>query len=140
LYFAVVCSEDVPFYDPAELQKDRATAVVGEDFSRSCRFWPRAPLPVDYKKPVVSQVPVLLLSGELDPVTPPANGELARRTLRHSLHLVAPGQGHIVINRGCLPKIAAQFIDQGQVENLKTSCLQDLKPLPFFLTFAGPAP
>jgi hypothetical protein len=82
----------------------------------------------------------LLLSGEADPITPPANAELAAQHLPNSLHLVAPGQGHANIFRGCIPTIAADFIESGSVQGLDTECVQDLEPLPFFLNFSGPTP
>jgi hypothetical protein len=86
----------------------------------------------------MSETPVLLLSGEADPVTPPANGDHAARTLSNSLHLVAPGQGHMVISRGCIPKIAAAFVEMATVKGLESDCVKDIRPEPFFVSFAGP--
>jgi hypothetical protein len=83
---------------------------------------------------------VLLLSGELDPVTPPDNAEHVSRGLPNSLHLVAPGQGHGVIFRGCIHKVATDFVERGTVDGLDADCVQDLKPDPFFLSFTGPKP
>jgi pimeloyl-ACP methyl ester carboxylesterase len=45
---------------------------------------------------VKSDVPVLILSGGLDPVTPPANGAEVAKSLPRSRHIVAQGYGHIV--------------------------------------------
>jgi len=86
----------------------------------------------------MSETPMLLLSGEADPVTPPANGDQAARTLSNSLHLVAPGQGHTVISRGCIPKIAAAFVERATVKGLESDCVKDIRPAPFFVSFAGP--
>jgi pimeloyl-ACP methyl ester carboxylesterase len=97
-------------------------------------------VPAEFKSPVRSDAPVLLLSGQLDPVTPPANGDRVAATLPNSLHLVAPGQGHGVIMRGCVRKIAIDFIERGTTEGLDTRCVQDLKPSPFFLSYVGPTP
>ena len=88
----------------------------------------------------MSAKPVLLLSGEDDPITPPANAERAARTLSNSLSLVAPGQGHGNVFRGCIPRIMAQFIDAAAVKGLDTSCVKDIKPFPFFVSFSGPHP
>jgi hypothetical protein len=58
----------------------------------------------------------------------------------NSLHLIAAGQGHNVIYRGCLPHLAAQFIEAGETTGLDTDCSQQIKSMPFFINFAGPPP
>ncbi|MDD5369213.1 MAG: alpha/beta hydrolase, partial [Anaerolineaceae bacterium] len=81
---------------------------------------------------------VLLLSGEDDPITPPANAQQVANNLPNSLALVAPGMGHNVINRGCLPKVVADFIQAGSIHNLEATCVQQIAPMPFFTSFTGP--
>lgn len=49
--------------------------------------------PADHE-PVVSDVPVLLVSGEYDPVTPPAYAEIALQTLSRGQHMILPGEAH----------------------------------------------
>jgi fermentation-respiration switch protein FrsA (DUF1100 family) len=94
----------------------------------------------DFKQPVKSDKPVLLLSGEDDPVTPPANAARASRTLSDSLSLVVPGQGHGNVYRGCVPRIVADFVDTASPKGLDTACVRKIKPFPFFVNFSGPAP
>jgi pimeloyl-ACP methyl ester carboxylesterase len=108
------------------------------ELEKICALWPVTEVAADFKAPVSSDVPVLLLSGEADPVTPPFNGDQAARTLPNSLHLVASGQGHGVILRGCVPRIAADFIEQGTFQELDTACVGDIRPMPFFVSFTGP--
>jgi pimeloyl-ACP methyl ester carboxylesterase len=138
---SVLCSEDVPFY-PNTTPTD--SGYLGENYtlilSDICSVWPAGELPDDFKLPVTSDVPSLLLSGEADPVTPPQNGEQAAQTLANSLHIVAPGQGHITVFRGCIPQIAMQFIETASVQGLDTSCVQNIEPMPFFVNFNGPLP
>jgi pimeloyl-ACP methyl ester carboxylesterase len=144
---SVLCAEDVPFYDPAS-QAGEAQALrdgyLGDYFTdvfrTICETWPRGAIPDTFKEPVRSEVPVLILSGEIDPVTPPQNGKLAAETLPNSLHLILPGQGHINIFRGCLPNIATDFVENASIQGLAITCIQSLHPLPFFLTFSGPHP
>ncbi|WP_287128226.1 alpha/beta fold hydrolase [Candidatus Cyanaurora vandensis] len=143
MFYSVVCAEDVPFYPvgtPPVQSKSYFQEFGAQSLAVGCRDWPRGQVSPDFKKPVTSRTPVLLLSGEVDPVPPPANGTQASRTLANSLHIVAPGQGHIVISRGCIPKIVTRFISQGQVKDLETACVKDLRAVPFFLDKAGPAP
>ncbi len=105
-----------------------------------CNAWPHENVPASFKNPVHSNVPVLLLSGEADPVTPPANGERAAKTLTNSLHIVVPGMGHNVIYRGCIPRIAADFVEAGNLKDLDIACVHEIKPMPFFSNFSGPIP
>jgi pimeloyl-ACP methyl ester carboxylesterase len=138
--FSVICSEDQPFFAGQELPEGYLGDMVTRSFDNICQVWPHGAIPADFKQPVRSAIPTLLISGELDPATPPSNGEQAARTLSNSLHLVVPGMGHINIFRGCIPKIANDFIDQGSIKNLETACVQELKPMPFFINFNGPIP
>ena len=58
-----------------------------------------------------SDIPTLLLSGEADPVTPPADAERAARGLTHHRHLVLSGEGHGQVDTGCVPRLMAEFLD-----------------------------
>ena len=68
--------------------------------SKACDFWPRGKVPADYYAPVVSAVPALLLSGDVDPVTPPSWGEMVSAHLTNATHLTAPFTGHGVVGDG----------------------------------------
>ena len=94
----------------------------------------------DLRTPVSADIPTLLLTGEADPITPPAYAEAVLAHLPRARHLVAPGQGHFVSPRGCIPGIIAQFIATERVEGLETACLQRLRPTPLFVNFNGPTP
>jgi hypothetical protein len=89
---------------------------------------------------VTSSIPTLVLSGELDPVTPPSWGEEAAATLSNSLHIVMPGTGHTAGGTGCGQRIMRQFIEKGSIEGLDTSCIDKVKRPAFFLSPAGPDP
>ncbi len=147
LHNSVVCAEDVPFLTKdgrfvGNAQEEKLS-YLGEmhlTLEEICKYWPAAKVQPEFKTPVRSDAPVLLLSGELDPVTPPANADRVAATLPHSLRLIAPGQGHGVIMRGCISKVATDFVDRGTVEGLDARCVQDLKAPPFFLSYTGPKP
>lgn len=142
---AVLCTEDAPFLTQdaahqAAMQETYLGATTMDLLVKSCRLWPRGVMAADFKQPVSSDRPVLLLSGEDDPVTPPANARRAAKTLSDSLSLVVPGQGHGNIYRGCVPKLMAEFLDAGSPKDLDTSCIKDIKAFPFFINFSGPTP
>jgi pimeloyl-ACP methyl ester carboxylesterase len=142
--YSVICAEDVPFYSAEEArQAYSGTYLESVDTGmmfKICQTWPNERVSAGFKEAVRAENPVLILSGEADPVTPPENGERVAQTLPNSLHLVAPGQGHNVIFRGCLPRVASNFIEQGTVQGLDTACVSEIQPLPFFLNFSGPTP
>ena len=138
---SVMCAEDYPWFPDAPtagryLMGDMMHKAVGIQ----CEIWPRGPVPEDFHEPVTGDVPVLLLSGELDPVTPPEYAEAVARHFPNSLHLVAPGQGHIATTRGCMGDIVSEFIAAGSAEALETECLQVLQPTPYFISLTGPKP
>ncbi len=88
----------------------------------ACSVWPAADLPADYFEPVRSDIPTLLLSGDLDPVTPPRWGEEVLGGLGDARHVVAPGAGHGVIANGCADDVIAEFIEAGSPCGPSTVC------------------
>lgn len=145
MHAAVLCTEDVPFYKTRTvLQKAMADTYLGAtpvtQLMETCKDWPRGVMEPDFKQPVVSSKPVLLLSGEDDPITPPKNAAHVAQTLSNSLSIVVPGQGHGNAWRGCLPQLIGKFIARASVKNLDTACVKKIKPFPFFTRFTGPGP
>lgn len=138
--FSVICAEDAPFF-PTEAPAAATSylgAAIAEQLAAPCEIWPMAEAPADLRTPLQSDIPALLLSGEADPVTPPANGDTVAETLPNSLHIVAEGQGHNIFYRGCLPRLIADFIAAGSVNELDAGCVDQLQPTPFFTSFSGP--
>jgi pimeloyl-ACP methyl ester carboxylesterase len=136
LQLAVTCSEDAPL-----LERDRRprATLLGEDFAGAlvaqCSAWPRGRVEPDFHAPFVAALPALLLSGELDPVTPPRYGEEVVAGLEHGRHIVARGQGHNVMTAGCLPRLIGQFVRDADALALDTRCVDGLASVP---PFTGP--
>ncbi len=80
------------------------------------------------------------MSGEFDPVTPPRYGEETAKGYRNGRHLVVRGRGHIVLTAGCMPKLAAEFIDKTDAKALDASCLDVMPVIPAFLNANGWGP
>ncbi|WP_164928419.1 alpha/beta fold hydrolase [Gloeobacter violaceus] len=135
---SVLCAEDIPFISSKEAGRTYLGNAWVQALRETCSVWPRGAIPADFKRPVTSNVPVLLLSGEADPITPPRNAERARRTLPNALALVVPGAGHITAFRGCTPRIVADFLAAGRARGLDTACLKKNRALPFFVDPSGP--
>jgi pimeloyl-ACP methyl ester carboxylesterase len=144
MMYSVLCAEDVPFLKEEEVAVSSRDTYLGttstEPMLRLCRSWPRGAIPADFKEAVRADAPVLILNGEADPVTPPANGARVALSLPHSLSVVAPGMAHGIVFRGCVPRLVVDFIESGTLAGLDTACVQEIKPMPFFLSFAGPHP
>jgi pimeloyl-ACP methyl ester carboxylesterase len=138
---SVICSEDYPFMD---LTADYGETLMGNLFLEivelQCNVWPRGEVADNFHQAVKSDLPVLLMSGERDPVTPPLYAAQAAETFPNSLNLVARGQAHSVMKNICLRDITTEFIDKGTVEGLDTSCVENIKPAPFFTSLLGPDP
>jgi len=142
MFYAVACAEDAPFITE-QAALETASPVFGDQtraLREVCAAWPQGAVSAEFRQPVSSDVPVLLLSGEADPITPPEYADEVARTLPNSLHLVAPGMGHGILLRGCVNRLANRFIANGSVEGLDASCVQDIEPPPFFVSPTGPRP
>ena len=131
--FSVVCAEDVPRVgiSTKELAGDPFGGLFMREFAKACEDWPRGKIATDFDQPVISDKPVLILSGGLDPVTPPSFGEEVKKNLSNSLHLVANNIGHGVSVRGCAPRLIKKFVETASVANLDGTCLERL-PRPMF--------
>jgi len=131
----VVCAEDIDFIDPAEIEEETGYTYFGDFRVRQqmaiCDFWPRSQLSAHYGDPVSVEVPVLLLSGTIDAVTPPRWGEEAASHLPNSLHVVAAGAHGV--GGDCIQGIIDAFLNTGSVAGIDTACVQDMKLPPFVL-------
>lgn len=124
MLLCVTCSEDVAFIRPEQVAPLTEGTFAGDWRVRLqmavCDFWPRSSLPPETSTPVVSDVPVLLLSGTLDPVTRPFWGDEAARHLRNGLHLTVPGPHGV--GGECVEAIVRDFLERGSAAGLDTSC------------------
>ena len=145
MHNAVVCTEDAPLIDPARidrpaLEKTYLGSLQLDGLLEICKVWPHGTIDPDFHAPVDSAVPVLLLSGTADPVTPPSYAEEARRAFSQSVHVIIEGQGHGQLGVGCVPRLLAEFLERGSTQDLDVSCTKTITPAPFFTSFAGPPP
>jgi pimeloyl-ACP methyl ester carboxylesterase len=144
MFLSIVCAEDVPRFDTAQIEAaTRGTFLGGawlEDVRAECQSWPAATLPAAYGEPVSSDVPSLLLSGHLDPVTPPSWGDEVASHLSRSRHVVVPGAGHGTTQLGCIPELLAEFLDTLDPTALDVACVQRLARPAFFTSLQGPSP
>lgn len=138
---SVSCTEDGEELTTRDID---SYSILGSNFAeqlkRTCALWPTGQKPADFNEPLTGDMPVLVLSGENDPVTPPHYGEHVSTHLPNSVHLVAPAQGHFVSIAGCMPKIISDFINTAKVSHLATECLSRLNAIPMAVDLYGPTP
>lgn len=141
MQLSVICSEDAGRFvlDPDDADSLLGTEMI-EMMQAQCGAWPKGVRPDNFHDPLSSDVPVLLMSGEFDPVTPPRYGEETVKGYRNGRHLVVRGRGHIVLTAGCMPKLAAEFIDKNEAKALDASCLDVMPAIPAFLNANGWGP
>ncbi|HEY6320308.1 MAG TPA: alpha/beta fold hydrolase [Thermoanaerobaculia bacterium] len=134
LLFSVTCAEDLPRIDPREIPAVTRGTFYGDDRVREqlavCAIWPHAPLPPGSGDLVHSDVPTLLLSGERDPVTPPADAAMVAKGFTHGLWVQIPHGTHNG-SGDCEDRVVADFVKRGSAEGLDVSCMKTAQPVPF---------
>ncbi|MEP7101424.1 MAG: alpha/beta hydrolase [Burkholderiales bacterium] len=129
MHFSVVCAEDAPLLA-------RSTDAPGADFGnaqaqlyqRVCAEWPRGTVPAAFYSVPPTRTPTLLLSGGLDPATPPRHAERVAKALGPAAQLViVPNAGHSVLGVGCARDVLYRFIDAADDKDataIDASCLK----------------
>ena len=140
MHFAVICAEDMPRVDAAAAAASAATRFgtgMLDMYRRVCREVPVRPPAAGFFETPPATAPVLLLSGGVDPATPPRHAQAVAAALPNSRHLVAPALGHGVSMQGCATELVQRFIRQANFDAIDGSCLEKL-PAPRF--FQPPRP
>jgi len=145
MHNSVMCTEDVRFYGARDnLNLKNQNTYMGtaflENLQAMCKAWPFGVMDENFKEPLSSDLPVLLFSGERDPITPPEYGDQVDQHLSNAKHLVINGQGHFVSIQGCAPHLVAKFVAEASVEGLNADCLDRLSAAPLFINFNAPSP
>ena len=138
---SVACAEDADRLAPNPLDEQ---TVLGnslvERLLSVCPLWPHAARPADFGAPLAGPVPVLILAGEHDPVTPPRYGRAILRTLPRGRLLQVAGQGHGLLGVGCMPRLVSDFVRTLDAPGLDARCLDLLGQTPSFYDANGAGP
>ena len=141
MHNSVMCSEDVQFY-PDELPDNNQMLIgtLDDGIKTMCEVWPLGFSDPKVHEPLVSDVPALVLSGELDPVTPPRYGEKVVNQFANGRHLIGKGLGHGVSVNDCFLDLTEIFFDTLElpVEDVD-ECVEIDWREPAFLGLGGPA-
>ena len=143
LLFNITCNEDFPRISAEMLSADANNSFGGDNsqfaFKKACDIWPQYRPSEDFYQPVTADIPTLILSGGLDPVTPPSNGEFPAATLPNSHHIVVDNVSHIVATStgSCGILIVNEFLTTLSPKSLDESCLDDVPPESFMTSLNG---
>jgi pimeloyl-ACP methyl ester carboxylesterase/membrane protease YdiL (CAAX protease family) len=140
LFYAVVCSEDTP-YLPANQEAVSSFAAESIPTMKAvCQVYPSTKQPASDRNYPTLKNPALIISGEADPVTPPANGAAVASLLPNSKQIVVKGMGHGNSTEGCIPNLIRQLFEEAAVDKIDTSCVERSAPPSFFTSPVGPEP
>ncbi len=133
----IVCNEDMPKISAAMSVADANNQFGGslslESLKTACPLWPTYSVDQSFYQPVTANIPTLILSGSLDPVTPPTNGEKSAASLVNSHHIVVGNAAHIAGMSQCGVDIINEFLTSLKPKELDEECLQYL-PVETFMT------
>jgi pimeloyl-ACP methyl ester carboxylesterase len=141
LHFNIVCNEDF-----AKISADMKAVDADNNFAKGmslvmvgkvCAAWPTYQPSADFYQTVTADIPTLIMSGELDPVTPASNGEKSHVNLPNSHHIISKNNAHIVASTTCGIKIVNEFLEKKTPKELDESCLEEIPEESFMVGLNG---
>lgn len=141
LLFNIVCNEDLPMVTEQMRQADANNDFDGKASHLAwdviCPLFPSYRPSQEFYQSVTANVPTLILSGDLDPVTPPSNGDYSAKTLPNSHHIVVKNASHTVAMSTCASDIINEFLTTRDPKTLDESCLEDVPEESFMTSVNG---
>jgi hypothetical protein len=113
MHLSVVCAEDLPRLAATgdKPGSDFGTTFAGR-YEKLCAVWPRGAVAPEFYSLPKSPSATLVLSGGIDPVTPPRHGERVAKALGPlARHVVVANAGHGVMAIGCMRDVIFRFVD-----------------------------
>ena len=143
LHFNIVCNEDFPkitaSMKAADVDNNFAKGMSLDMIGKACAVWPKYQPSADFYQTVTADIPTLIMSGALDPVTPASNGEKSDKNLPNSHHIISKNNAHIVASTTCGISIVNEFLTLQSPKDLDESCLAEIPDESFMLGLNGGA-
>ena len=138
-HYAVVCSEDMPRLPPAT---SSASDEGAQGLYRAvCAHWPRGDVPAAFYTIPRSKAPVLLLSGGIDPVTPPRHAERVAKALGPKARsVVVANSGHNVTAIACMRDAVFHYVNAATDAEAQAVDMGCAAKVPRPLAFQPPLP
>lgn len=139
---AVQCNEEVSFGSREDVAAAAADYPLVEGYFESgptsgtgifdvCGPWDAGEADAEANEPLSSDIPTLVLAGDLDPITPPRWGEQIAGNLSEAFFVQFPFTGHGSLpSHDCAVGIASDFLDEPGSEPA-TDCVADIEPPTF---------
>ena len=131
---SVICAEDAPKLTAGRVADATSGTFLGsrqaDGVRHICAHWPAAVPPAGYDAPVQAGVAALLISGGLDPATPPDWAARVAAGLAEARSVVMPGVAHTLFP-SCATDLMATFVERGTARELDVSCVAGLGVHPF---------
>jgi pimeloyl-ACP methyl ester carboxylesterase len=138
MYAVIRCSEPWAMGRVAEVERNGQQSYTGQisleqakSIAQTCALLPKSEPAALYGPTQKSDVPVLVLNAEEDPQNPPENVAKTAEVYPNSKVLFEPYRGHYTVNWVCLAKVYQEFIELGNVNDLKADCLSKVRPYAF---------
>jgi pimeloyl-ACP methyl ester carboxylesterase len=131
MYFSIHCQEEAPFTDAQQMeayieQYPEFEVLADKSTLQLCRSWKVPAASVMENQAVSSDIPVLVFSGEFDPITPPAYGQEAAKTLSKSFAIEVPRAGHgSSVTEDCPRSMVLAFLDD-PTQKPDETCLTEM--------------
>lgn len=136
LRLSIWCGEEMPFENTARMASQISPMLgLGGTDNRTatpemCAAWRVSSAAAAANDPVKSDVPVLILAGEFDPVTPPAWGRRLLRTMTNARFVQVPGQSHGAMFNRCGGQMTIAFLRDPRAP-LDGDCIAKMAGLAF---------
>ncbi len=141
LFYSVICAEEAARVRRADLESDFRASYWGKAWVTAnldaCEEWPRATLGAEFFEPVRSAVPVLIMHGWLDPITPPEWAQELARHLPNARVLVIREGHHNWAYEECGNRILAEFYDRLEPRRLDAGCIAEMRRPEFVVETAN---
>ncbi len=139
----IFCFEPAWGYDPEEISRSSSGTYLhdlmvqwAQNEQKLCKALPKPGRSLIYDSGKPAPLSALMLNSLIDPQNPPSNMDLALKEFTRSRVVVEPTEGHDTSASSCRWDMITQYIQQGGVEGLDTTCMQDQKP--YFITGNAP--
>lgn len=140
MYFSVQCHDEVAFSSWDEFQAVAAdypeftgfflASEIGRLTYDVCAAWGAGEAAPVENKPVTSDIPTLITTGQYDPIVPPRWGQEVAGNLTNVHFFVFPGIGHGAGVDGCSQSMMLSFLDDPATAP-DDACIAEIEPVPF---------
>jgi pimeloyl-ACP methyl ester carboxylesterase len=136
-YLSVTCTEDVPFIDDDKIDSLTKGTFMGtyriDQQKTACAIWAKGSVPKNFLDTIHSDVPVLIFSGGMDPITPTLQAKEIASHLPNSKFIFIPAMSHLydgLSHAECFDNIAVSFFNH-PLSEVDSNCVKDMLPPPY---------